>query len=90
MRRGPRSVCGCGKDWASGQPQVRDVVFSGKDWLTEYRDYYANPGWLQAALAQVRQRARGGNMLFDLYLSLENKTNPHQPFKDPRLIPVAE
>ncbi len=72
-----------------GEPQIRDVVFSGKDWLVEYREYYANTRWMNAALAQVRERVRGGNLLFDLYLSLENKTDPHRPFKEPRLIPVA-
>lgn len=71
-----------------GEPQIREVVFSGKDWLAEYREYYANTRWMNAALAQVRERIRGNNLLFDLYLSLENKTDPHRPFKEPRLIPV--
>ena len=70
--------------------QVRDVVFSAGNCLNEYARYYSAPGWMNASLAEVRERTGGRNLLFDLYLSLENKTNPRMPFKEPRLIPVAQ
>ncbi|MDR2983185.1 MAG: hypothetical protein LBV12_13215 [Puniceicoccales bacterium] len=71
-------------------PHLREVVFSASEGecLREFYNFYAMPGFLDQILDILKKKNKAQYPLFDLYLSLENKTDPNRPKKEPRLIPV--
>lgn len=69
--------------------RLRDVIFSAKDYMNEFLNFYSQPWFLDSIMARLRQADRTRFPLFDLYLYLENKTDPNNVFKEPRVIPVT-